>query len=558
MKRSARRLRLRTQLLIAALVVICGLTGSLLLIVRHTVRSEIASQVQRSTGASLRAFESVQRAHELELSRTAALLAELPTLKALMSTQHAATIQDASEPFWKLAGSDLFLLADPQGKVLGFHASKAGWQADVAERDLRRSLDQGERASWWYSQGQLYWVFLRPVDAGTQADERHLGMLAIGYRIDSAVAEQLSVVAGSQIALAAGNNVIASTLPQSDEQSLESNLNSVASPPIDAAQGAAHEVALATDSYQVASVVIHPGPEAPVTCYVLVPLRPVTSFVQRLNRIIFIVGLSAIVVAAILLSFLSRTITRPLDDLVSGVRALAAGDYSYSITPRGSSEVAELSEAFSKMRGELLASQQRRLATERIAALGRAASSISHDLRHYLAAVVANAEFLYEAERLKLDRHEIYDEIKTASNQMIDLLDSLRELSREEGAISPAAAWLDQTIRTAADAVLASPELRTRTISVHSSGPMEGIFDQRKIQRAFFNLLLNACEAAPARDGLVDCGSARHRYIIRNSHCRQRPRHSRLHSGYVVRSLREFRQAKRYRPGTRHREQNHP
>ncbi|HEX3372097.1 MAG TPA: hypothetical protein VHS08_06235, partial [Candidatus Acidoferrales bacterium] len=92
------RLRLRTQLLIAALLVICGLTGSLLLIVRHTVRSEMASQVQRSTRASLHAFESVQREHELELSRTAALLAELPTLKAIMSTQHAATIQDASEP----------------------------------------------------------------------------------------------------------------------------------------------------------------------------------------------------------------------------------------------------------------------------------------------------------------------------------------------------------------------------------------------------------------------------------------------------------------------------
>src|SRR6059058_893474 len=56
----------------------------------------------------------------------------------------------------------------------------------------------------------------------------------------------------------------------------------------------------------------------------------------------------------LLLSFVSRTITHPLDNLVSGVRALAAGDYMFSITPRGSSEVAELGEAFSKMRSELL------------------------------------------------------------------------------------------------------------------------------------------------------------------------------------------------------------
>lgn len=494
------RLRLRTQLFLAALVIICGLTGSLLFVVRSTVRAEVSNQVQQSTDASLRAFESVQREHELQLSRSAGMLAELPTLKALMSTQHAATIQDASEPFWKLAGSDLFLLSNTEGKALGFDVAKPGWTAAVAERDLRRSLDQGERASWWYSDGQLYWVFLRPVNAGYENEERQLGMLAVGYQIDSTVASQLAVVARSQIALAANHKVIASTLPANDEQNLQRRLdeNSLDS------GAAAQELSLATGSYQIASVLIHPGPSTPVTCYVLMSLRPANAFIQRLNRIIFIVGLSAIVVAAVLLSFVSRTITRPLDELVAGVRALAAGDYTYSITPRGSSEVAELSEAFSKMRGELLASQQRKLATERIAALGRAAGSISHDLRHYLAAVVANAEFLYEADRLKLNRTEIYEEIKTASNQMTDLLDSLRELSREESAISATAALLDQTIRKAADAVLASPELRSRSIYIHSSGPMEGVFDPRKIQRAFFNLLLNACEAAPSREGFVD------------------------------------------------------
>jgi hypothetical protein len=123
------RLRLRTQLLVATLVIICALLGSLLLIVRHTVRSEIAAGVRQSTDASLHAFENVQQQRELELSRTAAMLAELPTLKAVMATQHALTIQDASEPFWKLASSQLFVLSSADGRVFGFHVSKPGWQA---------------------------------------------------------------------------------------------------------------------------------------------------------------------------------------------------------------------------------------------------------------------------------------------------------------------------------------------------------------------------------------------------------------------------------------------
>src|SRR5260370_29613744 len=149
------------------------------------------------------------------------------------------------------------------------------------------------------------------------------------------------------------------------------------------------------------------------------------------------------------------------------------------------------------MRGELLASQQRQIETERIAALGRAASSISHDLRHYLAAVVANAEFLYEADELKLDKSEIYQEIKTASTQMTDLIDSLREVAHQGSAISPEPADLEQIIRRAIEALEARTEFRNRTITLQADSELEGMFDPRKLERVFFNLVLNACEATP-------------------------------------------------------------
>jgi signal transduction histidine kinase len=492
------RLRLRTQLLVATFLIICALTGALVFIVRYTVRSEIAKQVRESTDASLLAFENVQRERDLQLSRTAALLAELPTLKAAMTTEHPLTIQDASEPFWKLAGSDLFLLAKPNGELLGFHVSKPGWNRDLSTHNLKNSLQQGEDAAWWYADGQLYRVFLRPITAGIAENQRQLGILAIGYQIDSTVAKQLAAVSGGEIALATGEKIIASTFSKDEEAELQrwiqQNLKSNAG---------AGELSLGPDQYQVSSILIQSGPPTPVKCYVLMSLQPSNSFIQRLNRTIFVLAISAVVLAALLLGFVSRTITHPLDNLVSGVRALAAGDYTYTITPRGSSEVAELSEAFSKMRGELRTSQQQQLAIERIAAFGTAASSISHDLRHYLAAVVANAEFLYEAEKLKLNKDEIYDEIKTASDQMIDLLDSLRELGREDGYIAPVPGFLDQSVRRAIESVRARPELRSRAISISTSGDMNGVFDPRKLERAFFNLLLNACEATGQSQGQI-------------------------------------------------------
>ncbi|MGA9475103.1 MAG: HAMP domain-containing sensor histidine kinase, partial [Terriglobales bacterium] len=485
------RLRLRTQLLIATLLIICALLGALLLMVRHTVRSEIAEGVRQSTAASLHAFENVQQDRDLQFSRTAAMLAELPTLKAMMATQHALTIQDASEPLWKLAGSQLFILSGTDGQFFAFHVSTLGWDRALAEQDLKRSIEQGDDAAWWYGNGQLYRVFLRAILAGSEGNQRQLGIIAIGYQIDSTVAQQLALASGGQIALTTGGEIIASTLSPSEEKTLQGEIRKRP----DAADGF-REIVLDHEPFQVDTILIHQGPPASVKCYVLMSLQPANAFLSRLNRRILVLGLSAFLLAGLLLTFVSRTITHPLDDLVAGVRALAKGDYAYSIRPRGSSEVAELGDAFSKMRGELLTSEQRRFAIERIAAFGRAASSISHDLRHYLAAVVANAEFLYEAEKLKLNRDEIYDEIKTASEQMTDLLDSLRELSREESSISPHPAEIDQTIRHAVDAVRARPELRTRTVLLHTSGDMAGIFDPKKIERVFFNLVLNACEAS--------------------------------------------------------------
>jgi signal transduction histidine kinase len=490
-------LRLRTQLLIANLSVICALTGAVLFIVRHTMRSEIDKQVRERTAASLHAFQSVQRERELQLSQTAALLADMPYLKALMTTDDALTIQDGSKRFWQLSGSDLFILASPEAHVLGFHVKQEGWDAQLAARDLKKSVDRGENAAWWYGNGQLYWVFLNPIVMGAGSNSRELGLVAVGYQVDSTVAEHLALGSGSQIVLASNGNVIASTLPSAADSELQLWIRAETVSP----DGDTREMNLAEGQYQVASVLILSDP--PVRCYVLMSLQPVNGFLQDLNRTIFILGISAVVFAALLLSFVSRTITRPLENLVAGVRALGAGDYAYSITPRGSSEVAELGDAFARMRDELLASQQRWIATERIAALGRAASSISHDLRHYLAAVVANAEFLYEAEKLKLNRDEIYNEIKTASDQMTDLIDSLRELAREGSTISPVPAFLDNTARRAVDAVLSRPELRNRKIEVRTTGEMTGVFDPKKIERALFNLVLNACEATPIWYGQI-------------------------------------------------------
>ncbi len=493
------RLKLRSQFLSATLVVIATLTGASLLIIRYTVRSEIDRQVQRGVTASVSAFESVQQQRELQLSRSAALLAEQPLLKALMTTQHAPTIQDASSPLWKLSGSELLVLTNPGGDLLAFHAPSGSATRDAARQFAVQAVERGRESAWWFNGGALFWTFLRPITSGTDKDRRLLGYLILGYQIDDKVAEELAHVSGSQIVLTTERQIIASTLPEQNG----SDLSMIVSLQRERLARVPHDLSIAGKAYAAGAVMVQPGPETPIYCYVLMPLSQAEEFLKRLNETILILGIAAVCVAAAFITWISRAITRPLDNLLAGVCAISAGDFSYEIHPTGSAEVAELGAAVAGMRISLQESQRLRLQAEQHAVVSRTASAISHDLRHYLGAVLANAEFLYDSGANNQDRREIYSEIRTASDQMVELIDSLRELSNEQAAMTIRDGRLDDALHRAAVAVQARAQFKQCNVEIVTHGDMNGTFDSRKIERVFFNLVLNACEATQPVGGRV-------------------------------------------------------
>ena len=106
--------------------------------------------------------------------------------------------------------------------------------------------------------------------------------------------------------------------------------------------------------------------------------------IRQIDRIVLSAGVLALVLGTVLMFLLSRAVTQPLEELAAGVRAFAEGDSAYLLPYRGTREVRELSTAFGGMRKEILQANQSLLESERLATIGRMASSVSHDLRHYL------------------------------------------------------------------------------------------------------------------------------------------------------------------------------
>jgi len=132
------------------------------------------------------------------------------------------------------------------------------------------------------------------------------------------------------------------------------------------------------------------------------------------------------------------------------------------------------------------------------------ASSISHDLRHSLAAIVANAEFLCESRLTGEQREELYQEVRIAVNQMTDLIDSLLEFSRTRESLRPSYGSVREASERVVQAVRARPEFHSIRIDITENGNSLGWFDSKKLERALYNLLANACEAVRVETGRIN------------------------------------------------------
>ena len=395
------------------------------------------------------------------------------------------------------------MLVDHRGKVVALHTKSPGLTREAAEKYFEQSLDEERGSHWWLGDHHLYQTFIEPIYRGTRTDGTLLGFLVIGYEINDRLAAYVRKVAGSEVAFSSGTEIVGTTLTPSQAQS-SSIQNLIAG----LVQNDPRDIEIGSERFLATSLVLSGSGPTPVRLSVLGSYDRATKFVDQLNRYLLLLGLAAILVGSALVFFISHTFTRPLASLVAGVRALEAGDFHHPLDPRGGDEVAELTRAFDRMRTSLLKSQRDLLESEQLATIGRMASSISHDLRHSLAAIVANSEFLCDSHLTPAQREELYQEVRSGVNLMTDLIDSLLEFARTRESLNPAYGNVAETIQRSVQAVRLHPRHHLRSIHVLCPPQVSGWFDQRKLERALYNLLLNACEAAPTVDGHVEITAA--------------------------------------------------
>jgi signal transduction histidine kinase len=485
---SAHGVRTRALLILAMSFITMGTTFVSLLAVRKPLQNLVVQNISSDLLHSLATFENMQAQRIAALDRENALLADLPSLKALMTTSDERTIADGGVEFWKVSGNDLFVLADRDGNVKAAYLSSAS--ADEAfHNDVRRFLT-ARTARFLVSSRGLYGCSIQPLYFGSQTEGSLLGYVISGFAIDHKAVESLSSANNVQAAFRSGDRTLASSVlanvPWSEVKK--------------ATPSQTFTLMMGGEQFLAVSHDLSTQATGPLTLVELKSLDPEEQAIRQINHLLVLAGILALLLGAALMLALSRVVTRPLEMLATGVAAFGSGDSTHILPYRGTREVQELSRAFARMRREIMQANQALIEAERLATIGRMASSVSHDLRHYLSAIYANSEFLASDKLPLSERNEILAEIRTAVNGTTEMLESLLIFSRTGRYLTRTQQSMSVLAERAVSLMHAHPDAAgvTMTLQADEASTTEALVDTKQVERAIYNLLLNACQAPRA------------------------------------------------------------
>ena len=481
---------LRTKLLAAMLAVVFLLTASVLAFVQIRMRAHVAEDLASALRTESSVYSKVQDARRQQTEQSAALIANMPSLKAMMSIHDALTIQDASASILDNSGADVLILQDPAGNTLALH-SRAQKVARSSERMLL--FHSSQKHDWWFVNGHLYDLTFAPITAGAGSEARSLGLVALGREVTPQGIAGADDLTSGPVTFERDGHVLLSSLDPALWNDFQKWLSKSA-----LSSGAIHEIDLGGERYLGSSIEL--SGEHPVRLYCLKSYDQATSFLGSLNRMLLMMGAVAVLTGSLLGFALSRQITRPLEDLVMASRQMEKGDFEFPIVVQGEDEVAELTRAFAQMRKSLRLSREGMLRSARLEAVGRLAGGIAHDFNNLVMIIKGYSDLVLESANEETRAH--IEEIKRAGDRASGLTRQLLAFSRKQ-VLEPQVLDLNHTVRGMLKMLrlLLGEDIELLTSLTEDIGRVKA--DPGQLEQVIMNLAVNARDALPGRGKLI-------------------------------------------------------
>jgi len=319
--------------------------------------------------------------------------------------------------------------------------------------------------------------FLTAIQTGVRAGQQPREIVdALTEQAHAANARLLITTAARRVAIDSDGRLVGSLLPQPSASSIG-----------EFTEGADQWIFVRQQLRQAAAGGVGLG--------FIVVARPRAVFTDTLRALLpslALSGLVALAFAVLVAALLARTITRPLRDLVGGVRRFAGGDYGTRVPLAGPSEVAEMGTAFNEMASEI----QRSRGSEQAFL-----ADISHELRTPLTSIQGFAQAIVEGEARGDAVSHVAEIIHREARRLVRMVEGLLQVARlESGAQSMARE--DVVPARLLESAVAALEVQAKDAGVsfdvagaEALPSLRG--DPDKLAQLFLNVLDNAVKHSP-------------------------------------------------------------
>jgi signal transduction histidine kinase/ActR/RegA family two-component response regulator len=452
-----------------------------------------------------RVFDRLFASRTEQLAEAARLLSGDFAFKTVYFTSDAGTVLSALQNHQARISADVMVLVSPEHLLVADTLHPRARETRFSFPELIRTAEEtGEAASIVFIDGRPYQMVIVPLLAPVP-----VAWIGMGFMIDDELARDLQRLAHVHVSFVrprpgGGWSAPASSLPSPLRGALLGSLP-------DRLDGSPETFSLSLDGHEYVSHVT-PLSRREGVGLAAVLQKSVDEALQPLSRLRTV--LIAILAGAMLVSLaggvlIARTVSRPVETLVRGVRKIERGDYSHRVTVKQQDELAELAAAINHMtvgiaqREEALRqSEEQLLQSQKMEAVGRLAGGIAHDFNNLLVVITGRAELL----RARVDDDEALrrdlDLIADAGRRASGLTQQLLAFSRKQ-VLQPKVLDLNEVVANMGTMLrrVIGEDVDLMIVVGANLGRVRA--DPGQLEQIIVNLVVNARDAMPKGGRLI-------------------------------------------------------
>jgi two-component system NtrC family sensor kinase len=217
---------------------------------------------------------------------------------------------------------------------------------------------------------------------------------------------------------------------------------------------------------------------------------------RAIRETVVLIG-GAVLVALLVGWYVSRSVVGPTQKLIKETEHIAEGDLTRTIDLGRADEFGQLAESFNAMTARLYEHQQQLIRSERLAALGRLAAGVAHEINNPIGVILGYLEVILSKETLDSAHREDLKIIEEEALQCKRVVESLLNLSRTTSSRKQAVDVHEEIEDVVRRFETIGVSENIRIVKDIEDVPMMVYGDQEKLKDVFFNIIHNGIEAMP-------------------------------------------------------------